>query len=70
MTTQGKSHTPVTTVGNDKISPFTYEHICGVPVGTLKGRMSRAREKLAQLLALAAMEDIGRDRITRTVMPR
>jgi RNA polymerase sigma-70 factor (ECF subfamily) len=42
--------------------------ICGVPVGTIKSRVNRARESLSSLLAGAGLDDIGPDRITRAAM--
>lgn len=56
-------------------SGFSYEeaaHICGCAVGTIKSRVSRARERLADLLGLEQGETYGTDPvaaglITRTV---
>ena len=45
-------------------SGFAYEEaaeICGVAVGTIKSRVSRARGKLAQLLELSPSPDLGPD---------
>jgi RNA polymerase sigma-70 factor, ECF subfamily len=45
-------------------SGFAYEEaaeICGVAVGTIKSRVSRARAKLAQLLELSPAADLEPD---------
>jgi RNA polymerase sigma-70 factor (ECF subfamily) len=50
---------------------FSYEdvsRICGCPVGTVKSRVSRARERLAQLLSVEAPEEIGPDQITKATL--
>jgi RNA polymerase sigma-70 factor (ECF subfamily) len=48
-------------------SGFSYEEaaeICGVAVGTIKSRLNRARARLASLLAIGHVSDIGPDRAT------
>jgi len=50
---------------------FSYEDaagICGVPVGTVKSRISRARQRLAELLAIDDSEDMGSDRVLKAAM--
>ncbi len=53
-------------------SGFSYEQaaeICGVAVGTIKSRVNRARNRLAELMHFTDMdEDIGPDRVTLSVM--
>jgi RNA polymerase sigma-70 factor, ECF subfamily len=49
-------------------SGFSYEEtaaICGCAVGTIKSRVNRARSRLAALLAVSDVEDLGPDRMTR-----
>ncbi|ACA19706.1 RNA polymerase, sigma-24 subunit, ECF subfamily [Methylobacterium sp. 4-46] len=50
---------------------FTYEEaaaICGVAVGTMKSRVSRARERLAEALGLEGPEELGPDAATRAAL--
>src|ERR687889_2291373 len=52
-------------------SGFSYEeaaNICGCAVGTIKSRVNRARSRLASLLAVDDVEDLGADRITRAAL--
>jgi RNA polymerase sigma-70 factor, ECF subfamily len=53
-------------------SGFSYEQaadICGCAVGTIKSRVNRARNRLAELMQLTDMdEDLGPDRVTRSVV--
>src|SRR5690242_10421436 len=53
-------------------SGFSYEEaaqICGCAVGTIKSRVNRARNRLAELMHFEDMdEDIGPDRVTLSVM--
>jgi len=47
---------------------FTYEEaaaICGVAVGTMKSRVSRARGRLIETLGMSGTDDIGVDAFTR-----
>jgi RNA polymerase sigma-70 factor (ECF subfamily) len=49
-------------------SGFSYDEaaqICGCAVGTIKSRVNRARSRLATMLAVDDVEDLGPDRITR-----
>jgi RNA polymerase sigma-70 factor, ECF subfamily len=39
--------------------------VCGVPVGTMKSRVNRARARLAQLLAVEDAENFGVDQVTQ-----
>jgi RNA polymerase sigma-70 factor (ECF subfamily) len=48
-------------------SGFSYEEaadICGVAVGTIKSRLNRARTRLASILSIGHVSDIGPDRTT------
>ena len=51
---------------------FSYEDaavICGCAIGTIKSRVNRARNRLAELMHLTDMEeDLGPDRVTLSVM--
>ena len=52
-------------------SGFSYEeasNICGCAVGTIKSRVNRARSRLASLLAIDDVEDLGADRMTRAAL--
>jgi RNA polymerase sigma-70 factor, ECF subfamily len=52
-------------------SGFSYEEaaqICGCAVGTIKSRVNRARSRLASLLAVDDVEDLGPDRMTRAAL--
>ena len=42
--------------------------VCGVPVGTLKSRVNRARARLAQLLAVKVTDDLGPDRVMQAAL--
>ena len=42
--------------------------VCGVAVGTIKSRVNRARARIAELLALNDVEEIGPDSLTRAVV--
>jgi RNA polymerase sigma-70 factor, ECF subfamily len=43
---------------------------CGVPVGTMKSRVNRGRERLARFLGVTEVEDIGPDQIARAALQR
>ncbi|WP_264049926.1 sigma-70 family RNA polymerase sigma factor [Methylobacterium flocculans] len=50
---------------------FTYEEaaeICGVAVGTMKSRVSRARVRLIETLGMHGTDDIGADAVTRAAL--
>ena len=52
---------------------FTYEEaaaICGVAVGTIKSRVSRARMRLIEVLGMDGTDDIGPDAQTRAALSR
>src|SRR3954470_7587527 len=42
--------------------------ICGIPEGTVKSRLARARAHLARLLAIEGAEDLGPDRVMRAAL--
>lgn len=50
---------------------MTYEEaaqICGTHLGTIKSRVNRARNRLAELLSIDPQEDLGPDRIVRAAL--
>jgi RNA polymerase sigma-70 factor (ECF subfamily) len=52
-------------------SGFSYEEaaaISGCAVGTIKSRVNRARNRLAEMMSLDSAEDFGPDRETQAVM--
>ena len=52
-------------------SGFSYEeaaNICQCAVGTIKSRVNRARSRLANLLNVDNVEDLGPDRMTRAAL--
>jgi RNA polymerase sigma-70 factor (ECF subfamily) len=52
-------------------SGFSYEEaaaICGCAVGTIKSRVNRARNRLAELMSVDELDDFGPDRATRAVL--
>ena len=54
-------------------SGFSYEEaadICECAVGTIKSRVNRARTRLAKLLAVDNIDEIGPDHAMRGVMAR
>ncbi len=55
-------------VGAQGLSYQDAAAICGVAVGTIKSRVNRARVRLAELLALNAVEDIGPDGVTKAAL--
>ena len=51
--------------------PVRYEDVAAImncAVGTVKSRVNRARLRLAQLLGLDGVEDLGPDRLTRAAI--
>ena len=57
-------------VGAEGLSYEEAASICGIPVGTLKSRVNRARSKLSQILDVGVVEDIGPDQISRAALQR
>ena len=55
-------------VGASGLSYEEAAEICGVAVGTIKSRVNRARAKLADLLGISSVDDIGPDRSTAAVI--
>ena len=55
-------------VGASGLSYEEAAEICGVAVGTIKSRVNRARAKLADLLGIASVDEIGPDRRTAAVI--
>ena len=55
-------------VGAEALSYEEAAAVCGVPLGTIKSRVSRGREKLASLLAVADASDVGPDQVTRAAL--
>ncbi|PSM16491.1 MULTISPECIES: RNA polymerase sigma factor [Nitratireductor] len=54
-------------------SGFAYEEaaaICGCAVGTIKSRVSRARQRLQELLAVSGEADYGPDRDSASIVSR
>src|SRR5215470_17981752 len=52
-------------------SGFSYEEaadICGCAIGTIKSRVNRARTRLAELMQIESIEDLGPDHTTRAVL--
>ena len=50
---------------------FSYEeaaNICGCAIGTIKSRVNRARSRLAAILSVDDVEDLGPDRMTRAAL--
>jgi RNA polymerase sigma-70 factor (ECF subfamily) len=50
---------------------FSYEEtaaICGTAIGTIKSRVNRARNRLADLMGVRDAEDFGVDRVTKAAM--
>lgn len=55
-------------VGASGLSYEEASEICGVPVGTVKSRVNRARVKLAELLGITGSGDLGGDKHTEAVV--
>ena len=57
-------------VGAEGMSYGDAAVVCGVPIGTMKSRVSRGRERLSGLLKISDVDEIGPDQITRAAMQR
>ena len=55
-------------VGAAGLSYDEAAEICRCPIGTIKSRVSRARGRLAELLSIETVEDLGPDCTTRAVL--
>jgi RNA polymerase sigma-70 factor (ECF subfamily) len=55
-------------VGAEGLSYEEAARICGVKVGTIKSRMSRARVRLAELMSVDDADDLGPDRRIHSVL--
>jgi RNA polymerase sigma-70 factor, ECF subfamily len=55
-------------VGASGLSYEEAAQICGCPIGTIKSRVNRARGRLAELLSIESVEDLGPDQTTRAVL--
>jgi RNA polymerase sigma-70 factor, ECF subfamily len=50
---------------------FSYEEaaeVCDVALGTVKSRVNRARARLAEILGLSSVEDIGPDPVNSGIL--
>lgn len=57
-------------VGATGLSYEEAAEICGVAIGTIKSRVNRARTKLAELLSIGSVDDLGPDRASAAAMQR
>jgi RNA polymerase sigma-70 factor (ECF subfamily) len=57
-------------VGATGLSYEEAAEICGVAIGTIKSRVNRARTKLAELLAIGGLDDLGPDRQSAAAVQR
>ena len=57
-------------VGATGLSYEEAADICGVAIGTIKSRVNRARTKLAELLSIGSLDDLGPDRQSAAAMQR
>src|SRR5215211_6667325 len=55
-------------VGAEGLSYEQAAEICGVAVGTIKSRVNRARNRLAEILSLHTDDDIGPDSVLKAAM--
>lgn len=57
-------------VGATGLSYEETAEICGVAIGTIKSRVNRARTKLAELLSIGGVDDLGPDRKSTAAIQR
>lgn len=57
-------------VGATGLSYEETAEICGVAIGTIKSRVNRARTKLAELLSIGSVDDLGPGRTNAAAMQR
>jgi len=57
-------------VGATGLSYEEAAEICGVAIGTIKSRVNRARTKLAELLSIGGVDDLGPGRTNAAAMQR
>jgi RNA polymerase sigma-70 factor, ECF subfamily len=55
-------------VGASGLSYEEAAQICGCPIGTIKSRVNRARGRLAELLSIESIDDLGPDQTMRAVL--
>ena len=55
-------------VGAQGMSYEEAAEVCGVPLGTVKSRVNRARTKLAELLDMSSEAEIGPDDMTKAAL--
>ncbi len=55
-------------VGASGLSYEEAAQICGCPIGTIKSRVNRARGRLAELLSIESVDDLGPDQTMRAVL--
>ena len=57
-------------VGASGVSYEEAAEVCGVALGTIKSRVNRARVKLAEILSITNLDEIGPDRTSAAVITR
>ena len=57
-------------VASEGLSYDQVAEITGVAIGTVKSRVSRARQRLAELMGIETADDLGSDRVMRAALNR